>query len=135
MSKEFKENECKCEGCQNMCMTSPCFPTPQEVEVLIEEGFGDQLAPTMFINIHDGKKYSLIAPIGIETVHDIDGIKVKLPTCTFFNDKKCQLHNLCLKPLEGRLANHNNTEEDSLNLRLHVLESWGTLLDSVIKDR
>jgi hypothetical protein len=122
--KEFRENECSCERCANMCMTSPCFPTPQEVEVLIEEGFGDQLSPTKFINIQDGKVYNVIAPIGIQTAHNIGGINIMLPTCVFFKDKKCQLHNLCLKPLEGRLASHNNTEEQSLALRLKVLETW-----------
>lgn len=124
MADEFKENECACEKCTYMCMTSPCFPTPEEVEVLIEEGFSDQLAPTAFIDVRDGKVYDLIAPIGIKTEYDIDGIHFTLPTCVFFKGKKCQLHNLCLKPLEGRLAQHDNSHEKSLELRLKVLKTW-----------
>lgn len=110
-------------------MTSPCFPTPKEAETLFEEGFEEQMAATKFIDISTGKAYNVIAPLAVETVYDIDGVKIMLKSCVFFKNKKCLLHDLCLKPLEGRLADHNNTEEESLELRLKVLKEWDFIND------
>jgi hypothetical protein len=37
------ENECQCENCKEACRTRPCWPTPAEVEKLIDAGHGPML--------------------------------------------------------------------------------------------
>lgn len=45
------ESSCSCTTCKNMCKQSPCFPTPEEVEKLIDAGYKDQLMASYWGNL------------------------------------------------------------------------------------
>ena len=89
----YKENECSCKICQNMCKT-PCIGTPLEMGKISVAGFRDRLSVTFWaygklVGTHD-KFIKIIAPTYDE----------KRECCTFFKDGKCELHNLGLKQLK-----------------------------------
>ena len=45
----YEPNNCSCTACKTMCLSSPCFPTPEEVVRLDKMGFGSDLMFTMFM--------------------------------------------------------------------------------------
>lgn len=109
---ERKECSCSCNTCKQMCMISACFPTPDEVENLIRLGYKDKLTPTIWVDIKTKRSYYLVAP-------------VQTPSgCVFLTrDGLCQLHEARLKPLEGRLAIHNQVDN---GLREWVAAKWAS---------
>jgi hypothetical protein len=109
-----------------MCYVSPCFPTPVDAARIIDAGFSDQLMPTAFIDItRDGKQYELIAPKAIDTPAIVNGTRVVLNKCTFLDKHdKCSLHDLGLKPTEGKIARHGALPEETLNLRVAICKTW-----------
>jgi hypothetical protein len=44
--------------------------------------------------------------------------------CTFWSEGKCELHNLGLKPLQGKLALHGATVEEKDYISKLVCDSW-----------
>lgn len=115
----FEAHNCNCLKCKTMCLSSPCFPTPEEVIRLQKLGFGSDLMFTMFMNPETFEIYSLVAPKSTEFM---DGI---INQCTFHTkDGLCELHELGLKPTEGRLANHNQPHSATVTLRVAICETW-----------
>jgi len=116
---------CTCETCQDMCH-EPCWPTPYEAKKLINEGFGDRLMLDSWIsfsgNFFDYRRINVLCPA---TKH--------WPNCNsrcIFQDidtKLCQLHDLQLKPLEGRMADCKNSSQDGISLRNFVGTMWDSL--------
>ena len=105
--EKYKENECSCEICQNMCKT-PCIGTPLEMGKISVAGFRNRLSVSFWaygklVGTHD-KLIQIIAPMYDE----------KKECCTFFVNGKCELHNLGLKPTEGRYASHENIPVDNI---------------------
>lgn len=116
----FKEFSCSCEKCQFMCHT-PCCGTPEEIERIIEAGYGDRLclddwegeAP----DIHPALKgyeserapWDVCSPSG----------------CTFWKNGLCELHDKGLKPLGGRAAYHTK-EQDYETVAEYIGKSWDT---------
>lgn len=114
--------ECACERCSQMCQ-APCCPTPEEVIVLIERGYAGRLMLDDWpgqadivkpaLKGHEGEK----APWSVKT---LDG-------CTFWTaDGKCALHSRGLKPLQGRLAHHDLTDEENASIAEQIEEAWTT---------
>lgn len=69
------------------------------------------------------------APAGKEGARDLATSRTNAG-CTFFDGKHCTLHNLGLKPLEGRLAHHTRAW---VGVRLEVLKHWrGRRFESVV---
>lgn len=90
-----------------MCKT-PCIGTPLEMGKISVAGFRDRLSVSFWaygklVGTHD-KIIKIIAPTYDE----------KKECCTFFVDGKCELHNLGLKPTEGRYASHENIPVDNI---------------------
>jgi len=113
----YKPHNCSCSKCKSMCLASPCFPTPEEVVRLQKMGFGSDLMFTMFVNQNTLEIYSLVAPKSTDDV--------LFDRCTFHNSKGlCELHELGLKPTEGRLANHDQPHSATVTLRNAVCETW-----------
>lgn len=84
-----------------MCQR-PCWPTPEEAQKLIDAGYGDRLMNDYWCR--KGGDIQILSPAckGSE-----NGFAPFWPTggCTFQDkDGLCELHNLDLKPLEGRKA-------------------------------
>ena len=91
------ENTCSCNACKNMCIVSPCFPTPQEVIDLEDAGLEDKLAFTIYINPHTLEPYPLVAPKSHTIVENV------INRCVFLSEQGlCKLHDAYLKPEEGR---------------------------------
>ena len=115
-----KPSSCKCQQCKNQCRT-PCLGTPNDILKLIEAGYGSRLKPTMWcVGMVLGK---LTYPIPmIQAVTEDNG------WCTFRReDGLCELHDLGLKPTEGRLSHHSITLENfkfSKSLSYNVAKEW-----------
>ncbi len=94
-----KPTACSCKKCQEQCHT-PCLGTPEDINKLINAGYADRLAPTLWA-------------AGISMGVTDRRIKMVQPRqedngwCTFFHDGKCELHDTGLKPTEGRLSHHS----------------------------
>lgn len=111
---------CKCKQCKDQCRT-PCLGTPEDIIKLIEAGYVDRLKPTMWLTgMALGK---LTYPIPMIQAEAMDN-----GWCTFRRDDGlCELHDLGLKPTEGRLSHHTITKENytfSRGLSYNVAKEW-----------
>lgn len=96
-----------CPVCVEMCQRKPCWPTPIEALALIQAGYGDKL----MVERWNGSRYDdanadimLLSPAVYRFEGDPTG-RWRLGRCTFLTPEgKCSLHDLGLKPVEGRLA-------------------------------
>ncbi len=111
---------CACPRCVAMCRHSTCLPTPDEALTLIEQGYGARLARYEWIGCGSAVPNAIgPAPKGREgmTLYD-----TQQGACTFhLPDGRCELHDLGLKPLEGRLARH---DRPWMPIRTAVLKRW-----------
>ena len=126
ISDKFLKNDCSCNQCKLMCYVSPCFPTPEDVDKLLKAGYETLLKSTTYINIDTFESYDLIAPDSKQIITiDKNGNNVVLNKCVFLDDNNlCKLHNLGLKPTEGKLAIHNREHSETVKLRVSVCETW-----------
>ena len=96
-------NPCQCSTCVNMCKNRPCWATPEEASALIEAGYGDKLMHDWWVGSHDDINLVSPAMIGHECGRAPDFYPIG--RCVFLTgDDKCELHDLGLKPIEGREA-------------------------------
>lgn len=127
MSAPLTPISCACEHCAGMCARTTCLPTPDEARALIRAGFADRLATYRFWPQGAGMDYVGPAPAGQEGSRDLPNTKAG---CTFHKGGLCELHDLGLKPWEGRVAHHTR---DSQPIRQAVMRSWkGKQFDSVV---
>lgn len=113
-------NECACNTCQNMCKKAACIGTPDDMMKLIDAGYTDRLD---LYNWAGAIKHGI--PIVENVVIPI--FDKEKGCCTFFTeDGKCELHDLGLKPLEGKLADCKRTEiaADKIPPAIMVAWSW-----------
>lgn len=108
-----KPVNCKCEQCKNQCRRAPCLGTPEDILKLIEAGFVDKLevvewATALFLGRVD---YTI----------KIISVKQTSKGCIFFENGLCKLHDLGLKPTEGRLSHHTIMVD---NYQFNKLLSW-----------
>lgn len=114
-----KPVSCKCAMCKEQCRRAPCLGTPQDIWALIEAGYEDKLEVT-------GWSVGMILgrlPFPIPMVQAI----LTENGCVFFENGLCILHELGLKPTEGKLSHHTITEENfkfSKNLSWNVAREW-----------
>ncbi|MDR6548511.1 hypothetical protein J2810_004601 [Chryseobacterium rhizosphaerae] len=100
ISDKYQENSCSCDKCKNMCRHTPCMGTPEEMLRIAKAGFQDKLAVTGWLvglinGTHD-KEVTMIAPNKLEN------------GCAFQDENGlCILHDLGLKPLEGRMTDNH----------------------------
>lgn len=120
----MSESMCACEECQAMCRRRPCWPTPFDAEKIIAAGMADRLMlDWWYDNAQDTTVYVLTPAIsGRER-----GQSPAIPTgaCTFLNQSGlCDLHDLGLKPTEGRESLcRDRTAPD---LHEQVANSWNS---------
>lgn len=92
---------CKCNVCKSQCIKSVCLGTPEDIVKIVNAGFGDRLMSTSW---GAGVKMGLIK----EPVEIIAPLYDKAKgSCTFFTNGLCELHELGLKPTEGKLSHHS----------------------------
>lgn len=125
------QSQCNCNACQRMC-SRPCYGTPEDIEKLIEEGYGDRLCLDYHCGLNSESTIFLLSP----ALKDHEGGKapffpVSKSGCTFFIDGKCELHNSGLKPIGGKIASCKK-DFDSENYHLdggygaYISETWNT---------
>lgn len=111
--------ECKCQKCKQQCKT-PCLGTPEDILRLINAGYKERLAIThWWVGIARGKLDFPV--IMIQARQEENGY------CTFYHDGLCELHDLGLKPTEGRLSHHSITKENfkfGKSLSWNVAKEW-----------
>lgn len=122
MIGKYTETECSCDICKSMCKT-PCIGTPEEMLAIAKAGYANRLAVSswavgLILGTHN-HIVPLIAPLFDE----------KKGFCTFYQDGKCELHSLGLKPTEGRYANCKEKkiktlEELKETPLMKCIESW-----------
>lgn len=122
MQEEFIESNCSCEKCVRMCHRKPCWPIPLEAKNLIDAGFANKLALDWWWSMKDDKDIALLSPAFTpEFTEDPFKIPFGKGTCVFLNIDKCDLHNLGLKPFEGRIASCKEKHE---TLHKFVARTW-----------
>lgn len=114
-----KPSVCRCRECKNQCRT-PCLGTPQDILRLIEAGYIDKLKPTYWCvgQILGKLDYSIAMVQAEQTAYG---------WCVFHEGGLCQLHDLGLKPTEGRLSCHDIKPENyvfSKGLAYNVAKEW-----------
>ncbi len=99
------ESECSCDKCAAMCDHRPCWGTPDEMRKIIEAGFGERLMRDYWSK--PDAEIDILAP----AIVGYEGQSAPwwpMGRCTFLTDDGlCSLHDLGLKPIEGRLAHHD----------------------------
>lgn len=112
-----KPVSCKCEKCRSQCQTISCKGTPEDIEALIAAGYADRLQPGVTSTTMTGQEVFIIMP-----KYD------KAKGCTFYRNGLCELHDLGLKPTEGKLSHHSTTREDVRDKKklvtYHILKEW-----------
>ena len=125
--------ECKCQKCKQQCKT-PRLGTPEDILRLIKAGYKERLAIThWWVGIARGKLDFPV--IMIQARQEENGY------CTFFHDGLCELHDLGLKPTEGRLSHHSITKENfkfGKSLSWNVAKEWmdmrnGEIVEEIIR--
>ena len=128
-----KPIECKCQKCKQQCKT-PCLGTPEDILRLINAGYKERLAVThWWVGIARGKLDFPV--IMIQARQEENGY------CTFYHDGLCELHDLGLKPTEGRLSHHSITKENfrfGKSLSWNVAKEWmdmrnGDIVEEIIR--
>lgn len=114
-----KPSSCKCVSCKSQCMRSPCLGTPQDIEKIIDAGYGDRIFAT---------EWGVRVMQGLDK-HPIRMYQAELTEhgCTFFKNGLCELHNYGLKPTEGKLSHHTITHENydpKKHLSYNVAKTW-----------
>uniref|UniRef100_UPI003569A78B hypothetical protein n=1 Tax=Bacteroides fragilis TaxID=817 RepID=UPI003569A78B len=114
-----KPVECKCQACVNQCRT-PCLGTPEDIMRLIEAGYTSKLAVT-------GWSVGLVLGRIDRIIPMVQPLKADNGFCVFHKDGLCELHDLGLKPTEGRLS-HHSIKADNTNFRkslsYNVAKEW-----------
>jgi hypothetical protein len=151
----LQDYECNCRECRDACKFAPCWGTPQEIERLMNEGYGKKLTeyiispghyslPITRISTHRAHPdISVISPgeqskIGLRTGSSSTGITFR-GRCVFFKGKgkseTCVLHSLGIKPIEGRLGYHDISYDDAILIRETIMHLWDTDYGRKLADR
>lgn len=92
-----KITECCCELCRAQCKI-PCLGTPDDILNVIDAGYIDKLRLTFWATsmVFNKTQYPIVMVQAGTTPNG----------CVFFNNGLCDLHDIGLKPTEGKLSNH-----------------------------
>lgn len=112
----FKLNtcECACPICVDMCKHTPCWGTPEEIFNMLPE-YKDSLVLLKSIN----GTYVVCPTIKGVPHKSHFGRDFFEGECIFLKESKCSIHSI--KPIEGRIANHNVSYWD---VRLDLEYMW-----------
>lgn len=127
-----KPIECKCNLCKQQCTTTPCLGTPEDIEKIIDAGYGERIFLTDWAA---GKLMGITNEVIEIFAPEYDEQK---KACTFFNDGLCELHHKGLKPTEGKLSHHSHKLDNfqvSKSLSWNVVKEWTNPDNQEIVDR
>lgn len=119
-------NTCSCPKCIGMCHKRPCWPLPDEAEAIMNAGFGNLLMEDYWVD--SPRDVPIIAPAvsgsgGLTAPFWVEG------ECVFLDEHdRCILHNPGLKPIEGRLAHHDEEVQGISWYEIHesIAKTWDT---------
>lgn len=139
-------SNCDCINCQNMCQ-APCCMSVEDAEKLIDAGYANRLMFDDLPSYPDGGDVLKPAMKGYEGKQSPWATRSE-KGCTFWtSEKKCELHDKGLKPIQGKIAHHalyrtakkfdryekvlsKTLKEDWESERgLAVIEKWKKLVD------
>ena len=87
-----------------MCERRPCWPTPDDAQRLIDAGHADRLMLDWWFDHAQNKTVYVLTP-AIAGREGGQAPAIPSGRCTFLNAQGlCQLHDLGLKPTEGKQA-------------------------------
>jgi len=119
--------ECQCNICKSMCIDSrPCWGTPDEMQILIDKGFGKKLMCDYYDGDCNGVEVGyteIIAPalVGREGLY---APSWPIGRCALLTtDGMCSIHNI--KPVEGRVCDHHH-DKSTKYLHTSLVHLWGT---------
>lgn len=101
----------------------PCWGTPEDAKRLIDAGYGHRLTRDFWGSREDG--VNVDTHILCPALKGYEGTKAPFfprseEGCTFWKDGLCELHDLGLKPIEGKLATCKPSElDESGEIALH----------------
>jgi hypothetical protein len=113
--------DCDCERCSSMCH-APCCGTPEDFDRLIKAGYAKRL---MFDDLPGGPNMLKPALKFFEGERS-PWMVLSIEGCTFWKDGRCELHHLGLKPIQGKLAHHSNTDLQIKEIENLIHNSWET---------
>lgn len=110
------EHECACPKCENLCKRAPCLGTPADILRLINNGYTNALVLTEWLA---GYMYNMppLTMFQLRMTHN---------GCIMFENGKCKLHALGLKPTEGVLSNGHSpySKPGCFPLTAVVAQTW-----------
>ena len=95
----YHEHSCSCVACKQMCKSTPCLGTPEDILRISKAGFSDKLMETYWA-------VGLVNGTHNEVIPLISPKMIKHKGYAFLNENGlCELHDLGLKPYEGKMTN------------------------------
>lgn len=105
----------------SQCTTSPCLGTPDDIEKIIDAGYANKILPTQWGAGILMRVCDFIVPMLQAKYDETKG------SCAFLNNGRCELHDLGLKPTEGKLS-HHSISADNFDMRKslawNVAKEW-----------
>lgn len=139
MIKDLKDiSTITCTGCSkgiSMCKTFPCRGTPEEIQKLIDAGYVDKLQIDYWIGNPDStitgnpfpKDVFYLRPAVLGQEKTKAGFSRKRGNCTFLTtEEKCGLHDLGLKPTEGKISCCKDNTLPTQELNHMIIHTWDT---------
>ena len=94
--------------------------TPKEIAAIIANGYVQANELVISLSNDPSLDFTVVKPRGNHPTDSTQG------TCVFYKKGKCILHSAGLKPVEGRVAMHN--ENTPRLLYHHLKRAWDTKL-------
>ncbi len=114
---------CTCKECAGLCEKTPCQGTPSDILKLVLTGYGEFIEKVVYLGLNKGEY-----PI---EMYQIKGFGYK-NRCPFFENGLCKLHNLGLKPTEGRMVSCTNTPKEKMTPNIPVAGTWLASMNKVL---
>lgn len=131
--------ECRCKMCRDACKEAPCWGTPKEIEDLINAGYGKYLSayivePGSYNHRGYGvEPVTIIAPAQHGRTRHTNKSSMSWMfrgRCVFLHGQgtheMCELHDVGLKPVEGRVTNHTTDYDSGILVRYYIIDTWDT---------
>lgn len=142
MIEQLKTVDCphgggvNCPTCVGMCARRPCWGTPDDARKLIAAGYGPRLMRDYWSGGggEDGDRDIHLLSPAIAGKEGREASFSPFGRCTFLTpDGFCELHDLGLKPTEGRAANcEREVDEEAYELHHDVAFAWNSLEAQVL---
>lgn len=128
LTDPLAETSCDCERCKAMCRNCPCIGTPEEIQAIIAAEYSNRL----MLDWKNPAGTMRERPITIEVIRPaiVGSENDRAPfwpqgACAFLDEENhCILHDPGLKPLEGRLAHHDDSKPSQRQVNRDIVKEW-----------